>query len=75
MPVKKLKIEIQGYPCNATFFVKPIYTNSLEARSKLVRTFLAKNSFLFDDVPHLATDFVVEIVENTKGGEIWHLGS
>ena len=71
-----MKIEVVDYPCNFEFRTKAKFTEFYERCDKRTSMLHKKMKQLNIDSPyHEYTDYVVEIVYKTPGGEVWRLGS
>ena len=70
-----MKIKVLSYPLDMEFstrVVLPKFVYACPVRTKLIRNRLKK---LKKYSCHTAEDFIVEQIEKTPEGEIWHLGS
>lgn len=70
------QIMIKGYPFDLAFKTKkalPPFKYGCRVRTALAHKALAKDQREISC--HLPADFIVEQIEKTSVGEVWHLGS
>jgi len=72
---RSVTIQVKSYPLDLTFKIKvklPPFIYGCDVRTKIIQKKLTTS---FYSASHRPNDFIVEEIEKTEFGEIWHLGS